>query len=270
MKKRNTNQTFLSFLRARTFAIFISSFFFFGASARAETFLPESIFLTSIEPGNRVSFGIKNLELNEPKIFARDQTALASAEYAFSTYFSLYAGLPYSRRWYTDLETTRHIDNAPVGLKLAYPGSNFMPAAGLNLYLPTGNDRLRIGSKEFGNVEPYAALAWKSGSFSLQGMVKYNSQSNRGFYEKPGQKFIHTWYAEASAGFRFSFIQIIGEISRKMVVDPEEKHLNTTLFSPGIGFTLGDSGYIGIGIPYSLSKEREYDAGFIIKGIYYY
>ncbi len=256
-------------MRIPPWAVFSIAVIFLGKPARAERFLTESVFLPPMETGNVIGAEFRNSELHNAEVFHRRQSLSAFAEFQVIPSVSVFGALPYSRDWYTDLVRAEHIDNAPLGVRYFFPAKDWALAAGITAVLPTGNDKVRIGSRSLGNAEFYIGAGFHPGALSFSGTVRYNTQSNRKLMEEIGQEFERTWLIQASAGVRIGAAQLTMELDRKMRDDPENRRLNTTTLAPGAGIQIGNV-FIGVAFPHAATREREYDRGFVFKSMMFY
>ncbi|MCB1325374.1 MAG: hypothetical protein H7A21_16465 [Spirochaetales bacterium] len=228
---------------------------------------PEFLFIKNMAPRSRVGLGFSNHELSRHEFFERRQSLYAFGEYAFTDFFSLHASVPYTRRWITDSERRSHLDNIELGAKLGWDLGGWMPYFGLAGNLATGNEESGIGSKEFGNVEPYAGLRLGQDWFFFAVGARYNSQTNRQFREDDEQEFRRYWLLESALAFSFSWIDLMLEYQYKHLRDPGEAAFSGQVLAPGVNLKIGDL-VVGLSVPWALSKEREYDLGFRLQATY--
>ncbi|MEQ9365623.1 MAG: hypothetical protein RIF32_15365 [Leptospirales bacterium] len=220
-------------------------------------------------PRSRAALQFTNDELTQHKLYERSQTLSAYGEFAFADFISIHANLPVTRRWLTDTERQTRFDNMRVGAKLGFRFSWIMPYFGLAVDLPTGDEEEGIGSKELGNVEPYAGVRIGAGWFFWQLGARYNSQSNREFRETDVQEFRRFYLLETAVALSFQYVDLLVEYSYKREREEKEKPgLSTSVIGPGVNIKPTPNFVIGLGATYALSTEREYDYGYQVRLTY--
>src|SRR5205814_4677669 len=93
-----------------------------------------------------------------------EHTMRLEMEYAFSRSFSIEMNIPYTKHRSDDGQHASHIDNIEVSFKFAnfaLKERKVLLGYGLNLELPSGNDRISIGSNHIVTIEPFFALGYK-------------------------------------------------------------------------------------------------------------
>ncbi len=252
-------------------AVFISALLFsaFSPGLRAEEgyyAVPDGIYSKRVLPAIRFGAEYDSFDLNQHAYYMRRQTLSAYGEWAFNEYFSLAATLPWTRRTETKTQTATRFDNMGLGAHAAIPGSSFIPVGGLDMTLPTGREQEGIGSKRIFNMEPYAGLGYYDGAFSILGLVRYNTQTNRDFKEDPdqGDDFARTWLYNVNLGWNFEAVDLLLEYQYKYTYDPNPKRKSTHTIAPGINVKI-DQVILSLSVPYSLSRERDFGAGVMVR-----
>lgn len=228
--------------------------------------LPDAVFTPRVLPAIRFGADYRSLENKQHKYYLRAQTASLFGEYAFNEYVSLGAHAPWTRRKETGTLTHTRYDNMGIFVHLAYPSSMFVPIGGLDLTLPTGNADVLIGSKRLFNVEPYGGLGFHYYWFSLTGVVRYNTQTNKQFREDLDQKddFARTWITDAVLGLNFEHADVLVEYRYKYTYDPDPKRLSFGVVAPGVNVKFGNF-IAGLSIPMAVSREREFGRGVVLR-----
>ena len=231
---------------------------------------PDLIRMGSLIPANRAGIAFSNFELHEHEIFLRRRTGALFAEYAFGDVASISASVPYTVKHQTDVETREHVDNINLALRFAHGRRDWRPVYGLDAFLATGSDEAGIGSRLLGNLVPYGGAVYFGGSFSFAAILRWNTQTNNQFQEDENVRFQRTWLIELAAGWSWDALEIFLEYERKIRYAPKENRLNTSVFAPGLNYRFGEKFQLGVSIPYTTSKEGEFDAGIVIRGTYFY
>ncbi len=267
-----TTQTFRFTSRTAVLALLIcgslASFFSVGLAAKPEA-EPEMLLIKNAAPRTRVALQFNNDELTRHKFFERQQTLQAYGEYAFADFFSVHANLPFTRRWLTDTKRQTRLDNIELGAKLAFRFQYVMPYFGLGGNLATGDEEQGIGSKELGNVEPFAGVRLGRGWFFWQIGARYNSQTNKRFRETDVQEFRRFYLIETALVLSFQYVDLLLEYQYKNLRQEEERPgLSSSVIGPGINIKPSENFIIGLGGTYALSREREFDYGYQIRLTY--
>lgn len=228
--------------------------------------IPDAVHTGRVVPAVRFGADYKSFENKQHKYYFRSQTASLFGEYAFNEYVSIGGNVPWTRRKETSTKTHTRFDNMGLFVHLAYPGSSFVPVGGLDMTLATGDADVLIGSKRLFNVEPYAGLGFHYYRFSLTGILRYNTQTNKQFREDTAEKddFARTWKTDAVAGFNLQYVDLLLEYQYKFTYDPDPKRISTHVLAPGVNLKLG-SFIAGLSIPMALSREREFGRGVILR-----
>ena len=230
---------------------------------------PEFLFIKNAAPRSRAALQFTNNELTQHKVYERTQTLSAYGEFAFADFISIHANLPFTRHWLTDTKRQTRFDNMRVGTKLGFRFDWIMPYFGLALDLPTGNQGKGIGSKELGNVEPYAGLRLGAGWFYWQLGARYNTQTNKKFRETDLQEFRRFYLLETALALSFEYVDLLVEYAYKREREEKESPgLSTSVIGPGVNIKPSKNFVIGLGVTYALSKEREYDYGYQVRLTY--
>lgn len=230
---------------------------------------PEMLMIKNAAPRTRVALQFNNDELTQHKLFERRQTLQAYGEYAFTDFFSVHANLPFTRRWLTDTKRQSRLDNIELGAKLAFRFHYVMPYFGLGGNLATGDEEQGIGSRELGNVEPFAGVRLGRDWFFWQIGARYNSQTNKRFRETDVQEFHRFYLIETALVLSFQYVDLLLEYQYKNLRQEEERPgLSSSVIGPGINIKPSENFIIGLGGTYALSREREFDYGYQIRLTY--
>ncbi|MBI3396088.1 MAG: hypothetical protein HY042_09655 [Spirochaetia bacterium] len=251
--------------------VFCAAGVLFAGKLQAETpeHWPEPFTALIVEPRSRAWVSLANEDLNEPRLFTRTRTAEGGLEYAFNENLSLFGALPYTKRWDTNMMTRSHIDMIPVGVRGMWTEDDWLVAGGVTARFASGNERLNIGDRHVGDLEAYVAPGVRVGALSGLFQVRYNTESTSSFREEANRPFKRTWLVDFVMGVDLGSVHPVLELERKMRYDPHSARLNTTVLTPGVNVTLGGV-LLGVGVPYTVSKEREFDAGLILRATLFY
>lgn len=248
--------------------VLLGAVFFATPASAQETYfaVPDGIAMNRILPAIRFGAEYKSSDLDQHKYYARTQTVDAYGEFAFNENVSIAGYLPWTRKKETNIKSHTRFDNLGLGVHGALPGSTFIPVAGLDLTLPTGSEKVGIGSKRIFNIEPYAGLAFHDGIFSITGLAKYNTQSNRRFREDPEKQddFERTWLANVGLGLNFEVTDLLLEYQYRYTYDPDPKRKSIHTIAPGLNLKV-DHFIFSFSVPCALSKQREFDYGVILR-----
>lgn len=236
---------------------------------------PRAMLVRELVPQDRISLGASDKELSSRhKYFERYQTLYADLEFQILDFWSIYGVLPYSKRYQTDSETTRRLDNIRMGSRLGFrAGKRLLVGTGLDIELATGDEKVAaIGSKELGSLEPWLGFLYHRHGWMMQAGLRYNAQTNKQFREKENQQFERTLFVDGLLGYRFSAVDLVLEYNYKYRRDPEEKAISTHTLGPSLHLRLGDddSMLLSIGVPWALSREREWDHTIRMEFSYFY
>lgn len=228
--------------------------------------IADAVYTNRVLPAVRFGADYKSLENKQHKYYFRSQTASLFGEYAFNEFVSIGGNAPWTRRKETTTKTHTRFDNMGLFVHLAYPGSTFVPVGGLDMTLATGDSDVLIGSKRLFNLDPYAGLGFHYSRFSLTGVLRYNTQTNKQFREDTAEKddFARTWKTEAVAAFNLQYVDVLLEYQYRFTYDPDPKRLSTHVLAPGLNLKIG-SFIGGLSVPLALSKEREFGRGVILR-----
>lgn len=241
---------------------------FCSAASAEETYfpLPDAVYTPRLLPAVRFGADYTSLENKQHKYYYRTQTVSGFGEFAFNEYVSIGGFAPWTRRKETNTDTHTRFDNMGLFIHLAYAGSSFVPVGGLDFTLATGNQDVFIGSKRLFNLEPYAGLGFHYYWFSLTGVVRYNTETNKQFRESIEEKddFARTWLADAILGLSFKYADVLLEYRYRYTYDPDPQRLSTSTLAPGINIKIGEF-IAGLSMPVALSKERHFGRGVVVR-----
>ena len=229
-----------------------------------------SLLQSDSQPATRVGFQGFYGERRNRNRYSTIGTGTFLAEYALLPYASMYFVAPYTRKDEPESAAREHTDNVSAGMRFA-PGNGMLrPAMGFEFFFATGNEDLGIGSHDKGNLETYFGFILARSRFSAQGSLRYNTQSNLELNPPPGEKFERTWLVDLGLGFRLDQFEFVLEATRRGRIAPEENRLWTTVLTPGIniGPRTGRGFVFSVGVPWTLSRAREYDYGILMRGMW--
>ena len=112
----------------------------------------------------------------------RGHELAVSAEYAFAREASVEASLPYAFVDSDDAGRANHLGDAVVAVKFAtyrFAANRLLPAAGVELALPTGNEERGIGSDHVVELEPFLRLGHWAGPLEFIANVSVGLPLNR-------------------------------------------------------------------------------------------
>lgn len=226
--------------------------------------------LTQIDlfPESRLGFQGLYTERRNRNRYSTTGTGSLLAEYRFLDHASIFMAVPYTQKNAPESAPREHGDNLSAGMKFAPGSSALRPAMGFTVYFATGDEELAIGSHNKGNLETYVGFLYAGSMIGFQGSIRYNAQSNLELNPPPGVEFERTWLADLALGIRLDAFEFVLEVTRKGRIAPEEASLWSTVFTPGINIGR-DRGFVfSIGVPFTLSRGREYDYGVMLRGMW--
>ena len=246
-----------------------SALFAAPSNAREQS-LPVQGGLTRILlPEDRLLLDWSTYQSDENGSFERTSTVRAIGEYAFASYASVFASIPYTRRMDPDEGKREHLDTASLGLRLGTRlGRSFYPAAALEIGFATGNQDRGIGHKRLGFMEPRLGFIWAPAGarwFYLATAFRWQSQTNSRFRETETERFERTWFWEAETGLRLDDLDLYFEFQRKGRIRPDDNRLHASTLAPGLRFRPDPAFHISVAVPLSMASEREFERGIIVR-----
>lgn len=191
------------------------------------------------------------------------QSAAAELEYAFVPEFSLEAVLPYT--WVNPEEgpSGHGVDSAEVAFKMAsfyWLDRNLLPAVGLGIGLPTGNEEEGIGSDHEVELEPFVRVGWWAGDFELIGGLSAGIPLNRKGDEKDEADFA-LGYALSALYHISPDIHALVELTGESAFGGADGDEHAFYISPGLTtHPFPDKSIIlGAGVSLPLTDDREFD-----------
>ena len=194
---------------------------------------------------------------------AKENTFVLSAEYAFTPEFSIEAVLPYSFIDGKDGEPDAdRIGDAIIAAKLATyrwaDDYNILPAIGLEVVLPTGNEERGIGSDHVVELEPFIRVGYWNGPFQLIGTLVAGIPLNQTDEEDAEEDWVLEYNLSALYHVTRD-VQALLELSGERVFGEEEEHVLT--LTPGItAQPFADKSItVGVGVSVPVSNDKEFD-----------
>ncbi len=193
----------------------------------------------------------------------REHTFSAEVEYALIPQFSVEAVLPYT---FLDLDgepSRDRVNDAEISFKLAsyrWVDANVLPAVGLGVGLPTGNEEAGIGSDHVIELEPFARVGAWLGRFEFIGGVSLGIPLNQTSEERDEDEDFEIAYNFSTLYHVAPSVQALLELHGTSVFagdDDEHAHY----LSPGLMTQpLRDKSItFGAGVSLPLTDERDFD-----------
>lgn len=162
------------------------------------------------------------------------RVARVEVEEAFAPWISLAATLPYE--WHTRPSEFKGsgVGSTELSLKaVSYSMAErgLLWGGGLSTSLPTGSDRLGIGSNHAIELEPYAHAAWMHDELEVVGFVRYSTFTRL----QPGEENERELTGDGSVLYHIGeHVQVLLEAeSARALAGPERGHQVTSL-APGL------------------------------------
>ncbi len=182
-------------------------------------------------------------------------------EYAFTQNFSIEAVLPYVFVNPDDGDAENGLGNAILAFKFAsyaWVDKNVLPAVGLEVILPTGDDEKGIGSDHIVELEPFFRLGYWNGPFEFIASVGLGIPLNQTSEESDEEDF------ELAYGVSVLYhvtpdLQALIELHGESVFGEEDEH--AFYVSPGVTFQpFSDKSInVGAGVTLPLTDDRDFD-----------
>lgn len=140
--------------------------------------LSEPAFTSDPTTGTQIKAGHIFLDEEDGK----SHTAELELELAIAPWASVELTVPYTFQNPDAGRSYRNLDGMEIALKLAnyrFAESGVVLGAGLEIELPTGEDRKDIGSNNEINLEPYIAVGVKSGNFEVISTLNVGIPANQ-------------------------------------------------------------------------------------------
>ncbi|MFQ5963370.1 MAG: transporter [Candidatus Scalinduaceae bacterium] len=236
----------------------------------------------------RMDYFFKNLTREE----GDQHTPRLEAEYAFFRNLSVEVDVPYTfqKRFVepSGRSTVDRLDNVEIGLKYAnfmFEDAGLLLGGGLELGLPTGNDKKGIGSNNELEIEPFLDFGYKPhpdweivGFVSLGFPTNENITSPAGEYEAEENEAGED-EADQELGWNLSIlyhlsprIETLLEFHGESVFGGEEDGFSSVRVGPGIKVQLTNNPnlQIGVGTSFPLADDRESDFESIFSLFYHF
>lgn len=183
------------------------------------------------------------------------------AEYAFVQNFSIEAVVPYVFVNPEDGASENNLDNIILAAKFAsyrWVDQQFLPAIGVEVHLPTGDDDKGIGSDHVIELEPFLRVGAWYGQFEFIGTFAVGIPLNQNSEERDEEDF-ELAYGVSVLYHLAPNVQALLELTGESVFGAEDE---TALYiSPGVTFQpLSDKSInFGIGVSLPLTDDRDFD-----------
>ncbi len=185
----------------------------------------------------------------------------AEGEYAFTQNFSIEAVVPYVFVNPEEGSNENGLDNVVLAAKFAsyrWVDQRFLPAIGLEVALPTGDDDKGIGSDHVVELEPFIRVgAWRE-KFEVIGTFAVGIPLNQTSEEKDEEDF------EIAVGGSFLYhftprLQGLLEVTGEHVAGEEDE--TAFYLSPGVTFQpfTDPSISFGVGATLPITDDRDFD-----------
>ncbi len=190
-----------------------------------------------------------------------EHEAELEAEYAFTRNFSIEAVLPYVLVNPDGGESESGLSDAILAFKLAsydWVDHHVLPAVGVEVILPTGDEEKGIGSDHIVEIEPFVRVGFWSGPFEFIGSVGIGFPFNQTDEEDAEEDF-EIAYGVSSLYHVAPSFQALVEVHGDSVLGKEDQ--SALYISPGVTLQpLDDKSInIGIGATLPLTEDRDFD-----------
>jgi hypothetical protein len=190
-----------------------------------------------------------------------EHVAELEAEYAITRTFSFEAVLPYALLDPDEGPGQDHFGDAVVAFKLAsyaWVGRSVMPAVGVEVVLPTGDEERGIGSDHVLELEPFLRLGAWSGPFEFIGSFGVGFPVNQ-TDEESDEEDLALAYGVSALYHAAPRLQALVELHGDSVFGADDAH--ALYVSPGLTVQpLNDKSInLGAGVTLPLTDEREFD-----------
>ncbi|HEV7301536.1 MAG TPA: transporter [Tepidisphaeraceae bacterium] len=201
-----------------------------------------------------------------------EHVAELEGEYAFTQNFSIEAVVPYAFVNPEEGPSENGLADAILAFKFAsyaWVDSNLLPAVGLEVILPTGDDESGIGSDHIVELEPFARLGYWNEKFEIIGSVGVGIPLNQTSEERDEEDFalaygVSTLYHVAPS------LQALIEVHGESVFGAED--VAALYVSPGVTFQPFDDKSInfGAGITLPITDDRDFDYAINLMSILHF
>lgn len=200
-------------------------------------------------------------------------TLRVEGEYAFSPSLSVLAEVPYVRRDPPMGDDRFNFDSSEVAVKyanFALAERGFLLGGGFALGLPTGSDDKGIGSDQEVEIEPFANLGYKRGSWETVARLEVGVPTNQPAAEKDA--------VDAELGFQFSALYHLTdrfkpllEVDGETIVAGNDDETVANL-SPGIKFhpTADPDLALAASAGFSLTDDEAFNKRFIFSAFFHF
>ena len=206
----------------------------------------------------------------------REHTVAAEIEYALSQEFSIEAVLPYT---FLDgggdgvLASADHLSNAEVSFKLAsyrWVDRDVLPAVGVSVVLPTGDEERGIGSDHVLELEPFARVGVWHEPFEFITGATLGVPVNRMGQERAEEDLVVAYHLSALY-HAASSVQLLVEVHGESAFgDAADEH--TVYVSPGLMIQPfhDKSISLGAGVSLPLTSDREFDYAINVVAFFHF
>jgi hypothetical protein len=184
-----------------------------------------------------------------------------SGEYAFIPEFSIEAALPYSLLDPENAGPIGGIADAVLAVKLAtyrLADHHVIPAIGVEVVLPTGNEERGIGNDHVVELEPFVRAGMWVGSFELIGTAAIGVPLNQDVAEDDEEDFAVS-YNLSTLYHLTPDLQALLEFHGETIVGDAD--VSTFFLSPGVTFQPFEdkSITIGVGATVPVTQDKPFD-----------
>lgn len=226
------------------------------------------LFTESVSPDTkfRFDYNYQNMAGN-----VKRNGLVLGGEYAFDRSFSIEVGLPYEFLNPGMGGTNSRVGNMEVSFKFAnyaFEDSGLLLGYGLEFGLPTGRDRLGIGSDHILEVAPFLNAGLKKGAWEWVGFATFGIPTN----QNPGEGIETELELNASALYHVSERwQGLLELNGSSPLSGGEE-APAWFLSPGFKLAPLQNEHLkaGVGVQIPLSKDQEQKLGLIGSLFYHF
>lgn len=227
--------------------------------------------LVTESPSPDTKIRIDFIATDEPD--GNEYTAQLELEYAFARWISFEVTLPYTFARPDAGENHSNLDTVEVALKLAsfaLEKYGVLLGGGLELGLPTGDDREGIGSNNETEIEPFLFAAWQKGSFEAVTFLTFTIPVHQSKDERDE--------VDLELGVNISFLYHLGDAITAMLefdgktILEGTKEQTVVNITPGIKLRpIRDVPLdIGVGVSVPISHDKKFDVRTLVSAFYHF
>ena len=199
-------------------------------------------------------------------------TVRLEGEYALRQWVSIEADIPFTVRNPDHESKEGHLNPVEIAVKFAnfsFSDQGLLLGGGLEVGLPTGNDRKEIGSSHTVDVEPFVDFGFKRGALEVIGFLSGGFPINENGDDE----------ADFELGWNASFlyhlnsrVQLLLEFNGERVFGGEEGGHSTAVIAPGLKLapTSNPNLQFGAGVALPISNDKDFHALALFSVFYHF